>query len=142
MLRAVLDTNIIVSAIVSSGGSSHQILEAWRQDKFIFLTSEAIIAEVVRVLHYPHLSQKFQISEADIQAVVASLSTDAYLLEDLYEVQHSRDPDDDIFLGCSLEGKADYLVSGDTHLLEIKYYHGTQIVNSRDFIKILSTISS
>ncbi len=137
MYRAVLDTNVIVSAIVSPHGPPRQIFEAWRQDKFVFLTSEAIIAEVVRVLRYPHLSQKFQISEADIQVVVASLTTDAYLLEDLYEVRRSRDPDDDIFLACSLEGKADYLVSGDTHLLEIKYYHGTQIVNPRDFLKHL-----
>ncbi len=57
----------------------------------------------------------------------------------LYEVQRSRDPDDDIFLACALEGNADYLVSGNSHLLEIKYYYGTQIVSPRQFLDILET---
>ena len=45
------------------------------------------------------------------------------------------DPDDNKFLACALEAKADFIVSGDNHLLEIKHYHGIQIVDAKSFIK-------
>jgi predicted nucleic acid-binding protein len=61
------------------------------------------------------------------------------VLEDLYQVVRSRDPDDGLFLACALEGHADYLVSGDPHLLEIKHYHGVQILTPRQFLDILKT---
>ncbi len=140
MIRIILDTNIIVSAIVSLHGPPRQILKAWHQQQFVLLTSAAIISEVARVLRYPHLQKTFQLSEADIQIAIDSLLNDANMLEDLYQVQRSRDPDDNIFLACALEGKADYLVSGDVHLLEIKYYHGTQIISPRQFLTILDTL--
>lgn len=138
MLRIVLDTNVIVSAIISPYGAPRQIFEAWRQHRFDLLISEAIIAEVARVLRYPRLQENFRLVEADIQIVLDSLLNDAYLLEDLYEVRRSRDPDDNVFLACALEGKADYLVSGDAHLLEIKYYYGTQIINPHQMLVLLS----
>lgn len=138
MLRIVLDTNVIVSAIISPYGAPRQIFEAWRQRRFDLLISEAIIAEVARVLRYPRLQENFRLVEADIQIVLDSLLNDAYLLEDLYQVRRSRDPDDNIFLACALEGKADYLVSSDAHLLEIKYYHGTQIINPHQMLGLLS----
>ncbi len=138
MLRIVLDTNVIVSGVISPHGAPRQILEAWHQKKFVLLTSEAIILEVSRVLHYPRLQETYQLSEADIQVVLDSLLNETHLLADLYEVQRSRDPDDNVLLACALEGKADYLVSGDSDLLEIKYYHGTQIVSPRQIFGILS----
>jgi predicted nucleic acid-binding protein len=66
-----------------------------------------------------------------------ALLNDALVLEDLYQVRRSRDPQDNLFLACALEGHADYVVSGDAHLLEIKYYHGVQIVTPRQFLGLL-----
>jgi putative PIN family toxin of toxin-antitoxin system len=140
MLRVVLDTNVIVSGIISPHGPSRQILEAWHQQRFELLVSEALVLEISRVLRYPRLQKIYRLSEADIEVVLASLLNDAYLLEDLYEVQRSRDPDDNILLACALEGKAAYVVSGDSDLLEIKYYHGTQIVSPRQLLDILNTL--
>lgn len=141
MLRVVLDTNIIVSGIISSSGNPRRILQAWRQKEFTLLSSEAVIQEVTKVFHYPHLSETYQISESDVQIVVQSLVNDAELLEDLYEVERSRDPDDNVLLACALEGKADYLVSGDSDLLSIKYYHGTQIRTPKQFLEILERLN-
>lgn len=101
------------------------------------MTSIAIIAEIVRVLHYPHIKKNYRLEEDDIQSVETTLANDALVLEDMYQVRRSRDPEDDIFLACALEGRADYIVSGDPHLLEIKYYHGVQIISPSQLLEIL-----
>lgn len=138
MIRAVVDTNVLISGTISPHGVLRQIILAWHQEQFALLTSAKIITEVVQVLHYPRIQEKYQLSEDDILLTRETLLNDAHVLEDLYEVERSRDPEDDIFLACALEGRADYLVTGDPDLLEIKYYHGTQIVSPRQFLDILA----
>ncbi len=60
------------------------------------------------------------------------------LTEDRYAVSKLRkDPKDNMFIACALEGEADYIVSGDDHLLGLKHYKGVQIVDARGFLKIL-----
>jgi putative PIN family toxin of toxin-antitoxin system len=136
-MRIVLDTNVIVSGVISEHGAPRQIIRAWQDQQFTLLTSALIIAEVTRVLHYPRLQEKYRLAEEDIVLLRDTLLSDALVLEDLYQVTRSRDSDDNVFLACALEGHADYLVSGDPHLLEIKYYHGVQIVTPRQFVEIL-----
>ena len=142
MIRAVVDTNVLVSGIISAHGAPRQIVNAWHQRQFTLLTSALIVAEVTRVLHYPHLQTTYQLSEEDILLARDALLNDALVLEDLYQVTRSRDPKDDIFLACALEGHADYLVSGDAHLLGIKYYHGAQIVTPRQFLDLLEATTT
>ncbi|MBU1660099.1 MAG: putative toxin-antitoxin system toxin component, PIN family [Chloroflexi bacterium] len=137
MLRVVLDTNVLVSGVISEKGSPRRILAAWKKEYFVLVTSIAIIAEIVRVLHYPHIKNKYRLEEDDIQLVETTLANDALVLDDMYQVRRSRDPEDDIFLACALEGRADYIVSGDPHLLEIKYYHGVQIISPSQLLEIL-----
>jgi hypothetical protein len=141
MIRAVLDTNILVSGIISEHGTPRQIIQAWYRQQFTLLTSALLIAEVVRVLHYPRIQETYRLSEEDILLVRDALLNDAEILEGLYQVARSRDPDDNLFLACALEGHADYLVSGDLHLLEIKHYHGVQIITSHQFLDILTQLS-
>ena len=137
MLRVVLDTNVLVSGVISEKGAPRRILDVWKKEHFVLVTSIAIIAEIVRVLHYPHIKNKYRLKEDDIQSVETTLANDALVLEDMYKVRRSRDPEDDIFLACALEGRADYIVSGDPHLLEIKYYHGVQIISPSQLLEIL-----
>jgi hypothetical protein len=137
MIRAVVDTNVLVSGLISEHGVPRQIITAWHQREFTLLTSALIIAKAMRVLHYPHLQATYRLSEKDILLVRDALLNDALVLEDLYQVRRSRDPQDNLFLACALEGHADCVVSGDAHLLEIKYYHGVQIVTPRQFLGLL-----
>jgi len=137
MIRAVIDTNVLVSGIISEHGAPRQIVKAWHERRFTLLTSALIIAEVMRVLRYPRIQQTYRLSEEDILLVRDTLLSDALVLEDQYQVTRSRDPHDNLFLACALEGRADYLISGDAHLLEIKYYHGVQILSPRQFLDIL-----
>jgi putative PIN family toxin of toxin-antitoxin system len=66
LLRAVLDTNVYVSGTILSRGTPFEILEAWRRQAYILITSEAIIAEIERVLHYPRIRDRYTVSEQDV----------------------------------------------------------------------------
>ncbi len=138
-MRVVLDTNVIVSGVISPRSYPHQILRYWSQGKFIVVASEAIIAEVIRVLRYPRIQERYHLTEEDIKAVINLFANNSQIVEGLYEVQTSRDPDDNMFLACALEGGVDYVVSGDPHLREIKQYHSIQIISSQQLVKMLST---
>ena len=74
MLRVVLDTNVIISGVISPHGPPPQIFKAWHQQKFELLVSEALLLEVSRVFHYPRLQKAYRLSEADIQVVLDSLN--------------------------------------------------------------------
>ena len=65
MIRAVVDTNVLVSGIISEQGAPRQIVNAWYQRQFTLLTSALIIAEVMRVLHYPHLQMTYHLRNTE-----------------------------------------------------------------------------
>lgn len=138
MMRVVIDTNVLVSGVIASHGAPRRILEAWHAGRFTLVTSEVIIAEVMRVLHYPRIYQRYNLAKDDVALVVDSLRTDAEVVAGLYEVRKSTDPADDTFLACALEGRAEYVVSGDRHLLEIGSYHGVLIVTPGQFAAVLN----
>ncbi len=120
-----------------SQGPSFDILNAWRQRHFDLLVSEAIIAEIERVLRYPRLKDRYGITDQDIERLAHSLRSDAVVVSGRYQVQRSVDPEDDMFLACALEGHAEFIVSGDPHLLNLKEYYSTRIVTPRQFVDLL-----
>lgn len=138
MARVVIDTNVLMSGVIAPYDAPRRILEAWHAGRFTLVTSEAIIAEVRRVLHYPRIYDRYNLTEDDVAVVVDSLRTDAEVVAGLYEVRRSTGPADNMFLACALERCAEYVVSGDSHLLEIGCYHGVLIVTPRQFAAVLA----
>ena len=125
MLRAVLDTNVIVSALLHRGPTS-QLVEAWQQRRLVPLVSRGMIEEYLRVLAYP----KFHLSMEDVKVLVEHQVlpyVDVVTVRDVPPVI-PEDPSDDLFLACAVAGRARYLVSGDQHLLALKRFHGIAIV--------------
>lgn len=111
---------------------------AWRQKRFELIVSEAALQELERVLHYGRVQKLLRFSESELSAFVADIRTHAAQVEGLYEVEYVQaDPDDNIILACALEADADYLVSEDHHLRELKYYHGVQIIGLDHFRQII-----
>lgn len=138
MLKVVFDTNVIVSGLTASLGYPHEALEAWRRGEVVLLISEPIMDEVVAVLGRPFFRHRRHISEADLARVKRALETDAVMVSPKKRLRVVEDdPDDDRVLECALEGGADYLVSGNHHLLELREYRGTRIVSPREFLTIL-----
>ncbi len=136
-MRLVLDTNILLSALLTRGTPPDLLYQAWRRGDFELVSSAAQIEEVVRVLGYPHLRERVRGTEAAI--LVDGLKTLATLAEYLPDIQISRDADDDKILATALAGQADYLVSGDKDLLSLPETCGMKIITPRDAMDIIKS---
>ena len=126
-MKVVLDANIIVSAVIKPTGKPAQILG--QRDRFELLISDHIIQEARRVLHRKHIQQKYHPSEDKIEGILQVLKEFGRMIA----VEHienliPQDPPDNLVLACAVEGGADYLVSGNLHLLDLKQHRGVKIV--------------
>ncbi|MDH4028407.1 MAG: putative toxin-antitoxin system toxin component, PIN family [Nitrospirota bacterium] len=137
-IRACIDTNVLVSGIISPKGAPRKLLDLARKEIFRVVSSASINHEVLNVLHRDHIYTKYNLTEEIIDDISAFLYEGSVLTDDKYAVSKiKKDPEDNKFIACALEGEADYIVSGDDHLLRLKHYSGIQIVNAREFIKLL-----
>jgi len=128
--RVVLDTNVTISAFFW-GGHSRAIFELVRQRKVTLLSSTEIEAEFIRVM----ASSKFGLTPAEMLPFVQFLRQHAHFIQVKSKVVAVKDdPSDNIILECAQDGNADYIVSGDHHLLNLGNYQGIQIVRAKDFL--------
>jgi putative PIN family toxin of toxin-antitoxin system len=143
VLRVVLDTNVFVSSLLSTEGTPAQLLNAWREGRYMLVTSPAIIAEVVGVLESPRISKKYLIRHQDVENLVDVLKTDAVLVPGEAGVKGSvpRDPRDEMFLACAIDANADCIVSGDRHLLDLQTFRGIPILTVNEFAEELENQS-
>ncbi|MDG7024973.1 MAG: putative toxin-antitoxin system toxin component, PIN family [Nitrososphaerota archaeon] len=133
MIRVVLDTNVVVSA-VASGGKPRQLLDWGVDGRFQIVVSEFILKEVGTVLRRP----KFKASEEEVSNVILTLvqSGDVTTVTSSFEVV-GEDPTDDAILNTALDGGAEILVTGDRHLLELKEFKRTKILSVSEALKRL-----
>ena len=135
-MKAVVDTNVLVSALIKPSGIPAQLLT--HTTPFTLITSQEILAELDRVLHYPRIRHRYNLSEQLINDYLSTLQADSEVLQVTHPVQGvSQDPDDDKFLACAVSTQAEYLVSGDLHLTSLKRYQNTLILTPRQFLAVL-----
>ncbi len=138
MTRAVLDANVLVSGILSPKGAPAKVLTAWQAEQFHLVLSEAVLDEINRVLHYPRIATRHRWSEERLQGFIEDLAHLAIMTPGAaYLAVIAEDPPDDRYLECAIEGEADYIVSGDQHLLELGEYQGVGILTPRAFLDVL-----
>lgn len=135
-LRAVIDTNLFVSGLFAKDSVSARLQDLWINQNFELVTSIEIIKEISRVLNYPRIKERFKPTEENIRRFYRLLFRKAIISKDIYQTDKiADDPTDNKFLACALEKKADYIVSRDSHLRNLKHYHGIQIVDATTFIE-------
>lgn len=138
MIRAVVDTNLFVSGMFATTGLSKRLMDGWVTRKFQLVISREILREIWRVLHYPRIQAAFHPKESEIRRFIALILRKAFITEGLYKTDRiEADPADNKFLACALEGQADYIVSRDAHLRDLKSFHGVQIVGAKQFLSHL-----
>jgi putative PIN family toxin of toxin-antitoxin system len=143
MLRAVCDSNVLVSGFIAHAGTPYEIIAAWQRGVFVLLTSRAIIAEVTTVLGRPFFREQRHVSDEDIADIDDLMQSDAVVVDPSERLRAvATDPDDDRILECALSGEADYIISGDHHLLALGTYQDIPIVTARYFLDLLSVGSS
>jgi putative PIN family toxin of toxin-antitoxin system len=137
-MRVVLDTNVVISRYLSPFGPPAHILQYWEQGAFTLLISDALLAEYERVFSYPRIRDKLSLSSTEIARIIEGFATFGELVTPEHRLHIvEADPDDDMVIECAVAGKADYLVSGNDHLLDIKEYEGIQILTPAQFVLLL-----
>jgi putative PIN family toxin of toxin-antitoxin system len=140
VLRAVLDCNVYVSAIIRPEGPPGQIVERFlRASAFELVMSPAMRDEVLRALAYPRVRKSIKrVVDPDLWfedvVLLARLVAGDYRVTGV-----SDDPDDDVYLAAAIEGRCPYIVSGDPDLLTLREHEGVRIVAPRAFLTLLAT---
>jgi len=139
VLRAVLDANVIISALIQPKGPSGQIVASLLEESsFELIVSPAILAEIRRSLTYPKVRKYIKVSDEDLALSVAALALIAQPVEGILRVKAvAEDPDDNKYIEAVLGGRAQFIVTGDSHLKSLKSYRGIRIVTPRVFLDLL-----
>lgn len=130
-IRVVIDTNVLVSAILF-GGIPGELISLWKSGCIKPLASKEIIDEYIIVFAYP----KFQLSEADINYIIYSeiLPYFHVVVPKSDRKIVKKDYSDDKFIHCAKTGKAGVIISGDKHLLNLKTYQKIKILTPAEFL--------
>jgi putative PIN family toxin of toxin-antitoxin system len=136
-MRVVLDTNILVSALLLPVGHPAAIYRAWHDGHFTLLTSAEQLAELRATLRKPALAAR--IRPYDAGRLVNGMKGLVKVVSPLPHVARSPDPTDDFLLALSEAGEADYLVTGDkSGLLALSRHETTKIICARDFAALFA----
>ncbi len=163
IFRVVIDTNVLISALLfhryapqgkpwtqtrgkprgidpqrlvprrGIQGVSSQLVSLWQQQKITYLLTRPILDEYLRALAYP----KFQLTDREIKSLIEEdlLPFTSIILDTPIVVPKLSDPDDEKFLQAALLGQADYLITGDKVLLNLKKIENCLILTPADFLE-------
>ena len=134
MLRAVVDTNLIVRSVIMPAGSVGPVLQRLRTREYVYLYSRQTLQEVADVLSRRRIRVKYSIAEDDILTVLQLLMLRGELVVPRRYFKICRDPKDNMFLDVAVAGSADLLATGDEDLLTLEVIEGIPIVNAREFL--------
>jgi putative PIN family toxin of toxin-antitoxin system len=133
MTRVVVDTNVLVSAFLANGKPRELLLKLL--EKHTVILSSQMLAELADVLS----RDKFAITSTQIERFISMLLQSATIVAvDSKLKVVLEDPEDDIVLNAAFKGKADYIVSGDKHLLSLKKFENIEVLKAAQMLEILS----
>jgi putative PIN family toxin of toxin-antitoxin system len=141
MTRVVVDTNQIISAILSPEGKPATILKMVLNAELDLVLSPALLEEISLVLNYEKIRKLFikrSVTPQQIKDALQKIVKTAIVVSGKTKVNRiDKDPSDNMLLSCALEGKADFIISGDHHLTDLVSFEGISIVNPDIFLKFM-----
>ncbi len=133
MLKVVLDTNVLVSALISDG-KPRELFRKGIESQFLIVTSDPMLKELSRVLGRP----KFKTNPNEISRITLSLLSSAEVVNVKTKLKVVKeDPKDDIVIETAYDGHADFIITGDKHLLELESFRGIKITTVEKILKLL-----
>jgi putative PIN family toxin of toxin-antitoxin system len=137
-MRVVIDTNVVVSRFLSPSGAPAKVFDLWRTGAFDLVVSVAILNEYREALAYQRVRSRHRMTDEEIAEVVSGFREFGILVEPEEIVNViAADTEDNKLLECAVAGAAEYIVSGDRHLLDVGQYQGTQILSPEVFLAVL-----
>jgi putative PIN family toxin of toxin-antitoxin system len=133
IIRVVLDTNVLISALLFKGKLS-RIVGLWQEGKIVPIISKETFDELRTVLEYP----KFSLNPAEIKSLIEDEILPFFEVVQVSEnvTGVCRDPGDEKFISCALSGNADFIVTGDKDLSDLNRRQFVRIVQASDFIEM------
>ena len=138
-MRAVVDTNVLVRALIKPQGTVGPVLLRLRHGEYTLLYAQPLLEELIDVLNRPRIRKKYHLTYQDIQTAVSVILLRGEAVAPTEQITACRDPKDDKFLEVAVAGKADVIVSGDQDLLVLHPFSGIPIVQPATFLHMLDT---
>ena len=133
-MRAVVDTNILIRALLKPEGTVAPVIGRLRDGDYTILHSPEFLEEIVDVLSRPRFQLKYGIRGEDVEALLALIVLRGESVVPLERIQVCRDPDDDKLLEIAGGGGADVIVTGDGDLLVLNPFRGIPILSPSRFL--------
>ncbi len=134
-IKVVIDTNVLISSLW--GGKPGKIVELWDDEAILIVVSQQVLDEYFNVLN------RFDLSEEDIEdlTILFANPNKTIIVEPKVKIHLIKvDPEDNKFLECALEGKTKFIISGDKHILDLKYFQDIRIVTASEFLNLANEL--
>ena len=135
-MRVVVDMNVLISATIKPDSPLAQILVYIRNGRFDFLYFPEFLQEYTEVCSRPRLWEKYNLDRDELEATIQIMASRGILVHIVTQVDVCRDPDDNVILSLALDGKADYIVSGDKDLLDLSSFREIPIIKPAEFLSM------
>lgn len=136
-MKIVIDANLFASALIKPFSNPGKILVLISENEVDLVLSPPIIREVKRILLYPKIQKYHRKTRQEIDIFFEDILMFAWIVEGETKVDVIQDNlSDNKYLACAEEGEANFIVSGDHHLLQLKSFHGFQIINPKKFLDL------
>jgi len=138
MIRVVVDANVFVSAALKPHSKPAQIIDLVKKPKIALVLSQAILEELKKVFRYPKIKKELRLSVSEIDETLAKIAAGAVLTPGNIKIKAIKDdPEDNRYVECAVEGQADYIISGDHHLTQLKFFQGIIIIDPAAFLELI-----
>ena len=137
MIRAVIDTSILIRALIRPRGTVGPVLQGLRNADYQLLYSEPLLAELTDVLARPRLRAKYGLTTEDIATVLSLILLRGEPLVPARRIDVCRDPTDNMVLEAAVAGQADAIVSGDEDLLTLSPFEAIPILSPATFLRLV-----
>lgn len=134
MTRAVVDTNIMIRAVIKPLGTVGPVIVRLREGKYQLIYSQQLLDELIAKLALPRIREKYDVDDETVEDILALVALRGELVEPTRKVKVCRDPKDDMVIEAALAGKAQYVVTGDNDLLTLKEFETIRFITPRDFL--------
>lgn len=134
-MRLILDTNILISALLSPTGAPAQLLDAWERKTFTLVACDELVAELRDVAGRPFFRARLRASVAELLA--AGIRDFSFFCHDLPPDAVAPDPKDSYLLALAEASQSEFLVTGDKELLSLKHHKSTRIVTPAAMVDLL-----
>ncbi len=136
-MRAVIDTNILIRALIKPRGTVGPVLGHLAAARYVLIYSEPLLNELVDVLGRPRIRIKYHLTDGDVVTVLALITLRGEAVVPEQPITVCRDPKDNMLLEAAVAGRADALVTGDSDLLVLHPFEGIPIIGPADFLLML-----